>query len=754
MGIEMGIPDFRIASHTSMLAPWAQLNGTGGTGQRDIDDDGQPPQLDHQAGLQISVGAEEEEVDVDGQLAPASEDSGSCLGPELDDNDEDPSVQPEQTADSNFEFFDEVPDLLGDGRVFFMPSAMTIAGLQHIVNNLSADTHKSLKFWEAFFSELKNLEAFQNVPDRVDRYLWTCLRGTRYQVFEHQFANCGQTLYEARWHEVMLFLKKVVKVLQTLILTFDRHKYASGVDTHGEQQTKQGNKGQKMEADRGFIVFSPATLEASLKSPSFVYYVHMALFVESIPSALARESELCPCHRLFTKHLDEYQRTKLFERHYGIGEGVCLMNGKVIPELVAGRLEEAVEEVYEMQEHKLRKVSYKGLPAPSAIQWTAILEDFSLAKLSILSQLLLKTDFLKRLPVLFCGLAHWDEEVARRIAVAIAEAFDKDPRQEVHHRVTWKLMQPGHVFHIQLRLFASGTPRGKLAHAYRLQVSIFRFPSAVETTIEEKHARVQRQLRAHHHGPLAHLWRIGCLCWERLLARGHIKTPELLAKFEQARHLQRLPALLGIDTHPTMQPLVKAKPSQMLRPMVNVFYRCDLASMFEDMQDAGRKHKASKRKSDIMEAKAVKKSKDPLNTISVMRHFMKEHFVKVARPQQIYTLPRNMFRPVSICNTLARPQTKSLKMEQENLDISAPDIDSDQPSNLVSFQIVSTSIGSKKTVPVAVGAGGKISRASFSVTIHKHLSVEADTLVCDLRPAAGDTDSHDVVHLIDGFEGD
>ena len=64
-------------------------------------------------------------------------------------------IQPEQTADSNFEFFDEVPDLLGDGRVFFMPSAMTIAGLQHIVNNLSADTHKSLKFWEAFFSELK-----------------------------------------------------------------------------------------------------------------------------------------------------------------------------------------------------------------------------------------------------------------------------------------------------------------------------------------------------------------------------------------------------------------------------------------------------------------------------------------------------------------------------------------------------------------------------------------------------------------------
>jgi hypothetical protein len=47
----------------------------------------------------------------------------------------------------------------------FLPESMTFAGLQHIVDNLCADVHKSMSHWPAFNKELKSLEAFLRVED-------------------------------------------------------------------------------------------------------------------------------------------------------------------------------------------------------------------------------------------------------------------------------------------------------------------------------------------------------------------------------------------------------------------------------------------------------------------------------------------------------------------------------------------------------------------------------------------------------------
>lgn len=165
----------------------------------------------------------------------------------------------------------------------------------------------------------------------------------------------------------------------------------------------------------------------------FVYYSQMALLLEAIPSSFAQESELCVCHRALTRTLTEHDRGTLFEKHYGEGVRTCLMNGKVVPELVAGRLEEVVEEVYHIHERRLRSTTYRGVPAPTLAEWTAMLGDFKIGQLSILAQLRVKTDYMKRLPVNCCGLAVIDEALARRIGADIIEMFDKDPREEVHH---------------------------------------------------------------------------------------------------------------------------------------------------------------------------------------------------------------------------------------------------------------------------------------------------------------------------------
>lgn len=71
---------------------------------------------------------------------------------------------------------------------------------------------------------------------------------------------CVSRLHIAR-HEVMLFLSKFVKVLQTLILTWDEHKYISGVDTNGDQRDKQAKK------EKDMLGGCPISLHASALPP-------------------------------------------------------------------------------------------------------------------------------------------------------------------------------------------------------------------------------------------------------------------------------------------------------------------------------------------------------------------------------------------------------------------------------------------------------------------------------------------------------
>jgi hypothetical protein len=103
---------------------------------------------------------------------------------------------------------EQAPDL-----EFLLPSCLTFAGLQHIINNLCEDAHKGLKQWESMYKDLKLIEAFLRVPERRSRFVWTCLRGGPHQRFENKFSKFKASLYEARWHEVGFTKCRAMSVL-------------------------------------------------------------------------------------------------------------------------------------------------------------------------------------------------------------------------------------------------------------------------------------------------------------------------------------------------------------------------------------------------------------------------------------------------------------------------------------------------------------------------------------------------------------
>ena len=91
-----------------------------------------------------------------------------------------------------------------------------------------------------------------------------------------------------------------------------------------------------------------------------------------------------------------------------------------------------------------------------AAELDIVMEDFRIGKDTVVCVLALKTTYLQQLPILFAGLEAVDEEEARSIAIRIKAAWDTDPREVVHHRVTWSLMKIGTTFAAELDKFIDG----------------------------------------------------------------------------------------------------------------------------------------------------------------------------------------------------------------------------------------------------------------------------------------------------------
>ena len=445
----------------------------------------------------------------------------------------------------------------------------------------------------------------------------------------------------------------------------------------------------------------------------------------------------------------------MLQEHYG--EGICMMGGRQLPELIGDNGgKSTIEKVAAQKEAELRaEVSFYGLPAPTAAEWADIVGDFMNAILGIVATSQSKTAYLFVLPVFFCGLAQIDEEKALIIGRRIVDMFDRDPREQAHHRVTWALMKPGAHFRGELIKFNNGAIRRSLSNPFRKQISAFRLPSCVETTIEEKHARVALQKKAHHLGPVRASLANRMPWMERLLMRGHLTVQELIDAIDEMRSLCDVPAKLGLSTHPAMLAHQGAKPSQLLKPLVKVVYRCEVASAYQDVSDVGKlnlKRKAAQyslNKKLCKEAESVKLSADV-----VTRRAMKDHFLDVsAEKNRFYSVKRSSFKVEGLMDSLLEPATKRMKLDFENeKPTNNPDVDvDDELSEMVCFKVVQTDAAKKKTVPVAVGAGSKLRGGCSVIAVHK-VSSSRDGEICldSLPEGAG---SPDVIFVLDQLSG-
>ena len=64
------------------------------------------------------------------------------------------------------------------------------------------------------------------------------------------------------------------------------------------------------------------------------------------------------------------------EEHYGPGVHVCPLAGKLLPELIAGELEQAFEDICSEQEADLHILPAVGLRPLTDAEWGTLISDF------------------------------------------------------------------------------------------------------------------------------------------------------------------------------------------------------------------------------------------------------------------------------------------------------------------------------------------------------------------------------------------
>ena len=108
-----------------------------------------------------------------------------------------------------------------DERQHFMNNVVTVYGIQHAVDNLTKSVHSSLQHWGTFHDQLKQFEALLKKPWRKERFIATCLKNTPLEGSVGVVKAFSQSLYEARWKEVVRFIKHLKPVIIVLRQGFD-----------------------------------------------------------------------------------------------------------------------------------------------------------------------------------------------------------------------------------------------------------------------------------------------------------------------------------------------------------------------------------------------------------------------------------------------------------------------------------------------------------------------------------------------------
>ena len=172
---------------------------------------------------------------------------------------------------------------------------------------------------------------------------------------------------------------------------------------------------------------------------------------------------------------------------------------------------------------------------------------------------LMKLGNWQRLPWLLAGLAHINEDTARRCANESIAQYDSAADEAVlHHRLSFKFCSKAGPLRADLESFAASASRDELP-AFRTEAAKLFFIQVTERSIEEPHSRVMRSITYRHHGPLSVAMSLRMCMVEWTISRNMNIMIAFCECLKRAQSIRCIPYVLELGLHPWLRALSKSE---------------------------------------------------------------------------------------------------------------------------------------------------------------------------------------------------
>eukprot|EP00969_Alexandrium_andersonii_P305314 13496080-Alexandrium_andersonii.AAC.1 len=206
---------------------------------------------------------------------------------------------------------------------------------------------------------------------------------------------------------------------------------------------------------------------------------------------------------------------------------------------------------------------------------------------------------------------------------------------------------------------------------------------------------------------------------ERRLAGNPDLVKTLLECFGQSRVFTHIPEVLGLQGHPWLQGLPKTAWKYVV-VLHAIVYRCDLPSMFDSLHEDGAKHKRERAREESRAAGM--RDREPAGDLQsqVRKHALGQHFKEVCDSSVVYSLPAEACTVQNPGAFLGEPAARRQRVAVDpdlQLDIHS-DPEPRPPDARVYFRVLSFSVGDKRLMRIALGAGRRPTKRHVAVTVH------------------------------------
>ena len=635
-----------------------------------------------------------------------------------------------------FEDVDAIP-LFSEGFV--------VPGLLHIVNNATFEVAFSMTGWQDWLAGLRAVVGLLSEQDNRQRFVATCVSGTQHANLERMFSTNLPSIIDWRWSVISKVPEPLLDLNVPLRVTWSARKFMNlssepnANPADGNQIAEEGLAGSKSRTQRTSDVNAKAVTK-TIHCNYWWQFAEMCLVFHRICDNLTAWAERCACHDIAP---DCCSQMKILCSEFGLpkqadGRIPCMMSGHRAPEMATGRLMQFFEEIWKNNFDELLVNCSVGLTSE---EFDALVANLGQAKSHITRVLAQKCSFWDQLPWKLAGLAHFDPTYVRDTALRVIAKFDASPQEELlHHPLTWSFMQRGSTRRSQVEALASGTYRALLEPSFVEKVQDFMLIPIVERIVERDHCTVHKEIATRKVGGPYVSCGLRLPQLEQTINMSRQDHDSFISCLQMTRLWKAMPKLLGMSSHPALQPLASGGKSG-FADLSKIVYGLDLLSQYSANPAARKVHARNKARIVLSYQCLNPQVKRPLTIESVIDAAAEDHCRKRSRINAVYSLPQ-CISLVPLQSTLANgQQSQGLPAAPEAAalepDVLDDDLGPQQPAaeGQTFIRVVSATPSRARTVYQAPASGAKLRQDRVVVTVHREQGNRESPIV-DFEPGS------------------